>query len=280
MDAAPLTLIDIGFIIVVLASALFALMRGAVMELLSIVGWVAAAMAAFFSWPWIGELVVPLIDAAEVPSDSNLMLARIMGAGVVFLVVLGIMGAINYTIGKRVRQSAFSMADRSLGFAFGIVRALLLMCFAFVLVDAVWPRPNAGENDERPEMLRNARFLPVLEGGADIIRQGLPPELQLQANTGEIPPQELEIGRQPPPGSMDQLLDRQLNPAGTAPATPPTGAAQNGTAPAQRAPNGFVPPSTLPPPAAPPSPGTPAPGTQGYRPSDRSNLDRLMENNE
>lgn len=277
---SPLTLVDVGVIVVVLASALFALMRGAVLEMLSIVGWTAAAVAAYFSWPWIGGLVQPMIGSTE--DGKTGMLASIVGTAGVFLVVLAVMGVINHLIGQRIRNSAFSMADRSVGFAFGLIRGALLLCFAFVLIDAIWARPHSGEEDRRPEMIKNARFLPLLEAGADTIRGALPAPMQIDGGTPE--PQQVDIGR--PPSSMDQLLDDNLRrdgtgngsaaaPVQTAPSVPPTAT--------QPQPRSFVPPTSLPPPA---QNGTQngtqgdAGDRQGYRRSDRSGLDRLMENNE
>src|SRR4051794_41203980 len=56
-----LTLFDILVLAVVGLSALAALMRGAVREVLALVSWAGAGVAAFLFWPVVAKLVRPVV---------------------------------------------------------------------------------------------------------------------------------------------------------------------------------------------------------------------------
>ena len=57
----PITLLD-GILVVILVSAMLAMVRGFSREILSIASWAAAAAAAYFLYPPLVALVQPYID--------------------------------------------------------------------------------------------------------------------------------------------------------------------------------------------------------------------------
>ncbi len=88
---------------------------------------------------WVGEY--PLIAA----------LANTAGLFVISLTVLTLisMGAV-----KRAEESKLSVLDRSLGFVFGLVRGVLVVCLIYLLYTLMAP------TEEHPEWLREARLTP------------------------------------------------------------------------------------------------------------------------
>ena len=117
-------LIDIILLVVVIISVLFALYRGLVRELLGIAAWILAGLAALYSYAPMQPLMNKMIE--------NKTTAGIVGSLIVALVVLVIMTLVNSWITKRLRQSALSGLDRTLGFAFGVARAGLLAAICYL----------------------------------------------------------------------------------------------------------------------------------------------------
>lgn len=151
--------IDIAVVVVLLASGVFALMRGFVYEVLAVSGWVAAALGAFWGLPMARPLVRPYI--------SNQTLADIAGGVAIFLAVLLLSSLITHAVSKRVQRSAIGSVDRSLGFAFGLVRGLVLCSLAYMVAAALIP-PNG------PDMLAAAKTRPLMETGARFLKTLVP----------------------------------------------------------------------------------------------------------
>ena len=76
----PLTVLDVVVIVVVLISAILAMVRGFVREVLSVASWVAAAAAAYFFYKPLIPLVQPYVESGTV--------ATIVSAAVIFFVAL------------------------------------------------------------------------------------------------------------------------------------------------------------------------------------------------
>jgi membrane protein required for colicin V production len=152
--------IDIAVIILLLASGLFALLRGFVYEVLAMAGWVLAALAAL----WGLQYVRPYIQ----PHIANSMIADVVGGAAIFLLVLLVSSFITHGIARQVRKSAVSAVDRSLGFAFGLVRGLALASLCFMAVNVVMAP------DEEPAVLSAAKSRPLLAAGARLIQSLVP----------------------------------------------------------------------------------------------------------
>ena len=95
MSGVQLTLFDIIAIVVVLLSALAALMRGFVREVLGLASWLGAAIVAFLALPYVAPLVRPVI-AGEA-------LANGVAAVAVFLVALVALKMLSGDGGQRGR---------------------------------------------------------------------------------------------------------------------------------------------------------------------------------
>ncbi|PKU22527.1 CvpA family protein [Telmatospirillum siberiense] len=151
--------VDIAVVVVLLASGVFALMRGFVYEVLAMTGWIAAGLAALWGLPIVRPLVHPYI--------ASQTLADIAGGVAIFLVALLISSFITHAISRRVQKSAISSVDRSLGFAFGLLRGLVLASLCFMVVTKLMA-------PEEPQLLTNAKTRPLLKAGANMIQSLVP----------------------------------------------------------------------------------------------------------
>ncbi|SDW96438.1 CvpA family protein [Litoreibacter albidus] len=120
---------------VIVISAILAYSRGMVREILSIVGWVAAAVVAFIFAPQ----AVPL--AKEIPYLNTLIEgcepATITAFALVFAVALVIVSIFTPILSGAVQRSVLGGLDQGLGFLFGVARGALLVIVAFVIYDRV-----------------------------------------------------------------------------------------------------------------------------------------------
>ena len=164
MDGFPVNITDIGILAVMLISGIFAFVRGFVHELLAVIAWIGAALVTIYGI----DLVIPLarkLTTMEPVAD--------IGAGVViFLVVLVGLTILTRMLSKRVQASSLSTLDRSLGLLFGILRGVVLVCLAWLLVSWALPRKDL------PDMIVEARSLPLVEQGKDLLITLLPEEMQ------------------------------------------------------------------------------------------------------
>ncbi|WP_185803263.1 CvpA family protein [Pontivivens nitratireducens] len=178
------TLVDAGVAGIVIISALLAYSRGFVREVLSIAGWVAAAIVAFL----VAPSVEPIISELPVISDiigGSCQIAIIAAFGIVFVLALVVISLFSPLISGTVQKSALSPIDSGLGLLFGVARGLLLVAIAFVIYD------QAPVSDSAIAMVDNAASRDLLAALKDWVIDLLPTE---------VPPQIVE--------SYDQLMGR------------------------------------------------------------------------
>ncbi|MBV1864066.1 MAG: CvpA family protein [Rhodobacteraceae bacterium] len=149
------TIVDGGVAVIVLISAILAYSRGLVREILSIAGWVAAAIVAYFLTPQ----VVPLVKEIPVVNDiigGSCILSLIVAFALVFAVALVVVSIFTPLFSGMIQRSALGPVDQGLGLLFGVARGLVLVLIALILYDNVFP---AGD---RPEMVENSKSRAVL----------------------------------------------------------------------------------------------------------------------
>jgi membrane protein required for colicin V production len=151
--------VDIAVVVVLLASGVFALMRGFVYEVLAMAGWIAAGLAALWGIPLVRPYVQPYI--------ASQTLADIAGGTAIFLIALLVSSFLTHAVSRRVQKSAVSSVDRSLGFAFGLLRGLLLVSLCFMVVTKLMA-------PEEPQVLTSAKTRPLLAAGARFIQSLVP----------------------------------------------------------------------------------------------------------
>lgn len=148
--------IDIIVLVTVFLSIAFALYRGLVSELLSISGWILAAFGALYSYVPSQGLLKNLI--------SDPLFAGITGAFVTALFILVVMTLLTAKITHHLRKSPLSGLDRTLGFLFGIFRAVLLIAVIYLIGNALIFSPEQikkweEENKSLPYIQKSAEFL-------------------------------------------------------------------------------------------------------------------------
>ena len=130
---AGISYLDAALVAVVAISGLVAMYRGFTREVLSILSWVAAAVAAFYvifyQQGFADELAKQL---ANPPQQVHLIIARIIIGSAIFLVVLIIVHLITSHISDTVLDSRIGPIDRILGLGFGVVRGFILVVIPYM----------------------------------------------------------------------------------------------------------------------------------------------------
>lgn len=156
----PLTLLDIILLAVMLISAILAMVRGFMREVLSIASWAAAAVLTIYAYP-------KLLPMAKQYVNHDLAASGIVIGGV-FLGTLLIVSVVTIKISDMILDSRVGALDRTLGFLFGLARGLLIVVVAFLFF--VWLVPERSQ----PEWVKNAKSRVVLENTGKAIMSMLP----------------------------------------------------------------------------------------------------------
>ncbi len=175
--------LDLSLIVVILISALLAMLRGFTREILAIASWIAAAAAGAYLYPYLVPYVKPYI--AKEPWAS------IASATAIFFVALILVSIITVNLSDAILDSKVGALDRSLGFLFGAARGFVLCVIAFVFFQMLDPI------DKQPIWVKNARMRPLLQSVGDDMQAMLPHDLlnkiiKAKATPAEEPPPEVE----------------------------------------------------------------------------------------
>lgn len=155
-----ITLLDGIVIVVMLVSALLAMYRGFLREVLSIASWGAAAAAAFL----LHKQALPYVK----PYIANDNIALGVTAVGIFVVTLLVVSWITMKISDFVLDSAFGALDRSAGFLFGAARGLLLIVVAMQFFNWFVPGP------QQPKWVTAAKSKPIVDYLGDRLLAALP----------------------------------------------------------------------------------------------------------
>jgi membrane protein required for colicin V production len=153
-----ITILDGILIIIMLVSALLAMIRGFTREVFSIASWVAAALVTYLYW----EDLLPFVQ--EYIADKNLSLG-VTVAGLFFLTLI-IVSLITMRISDLILDSRAGPLDRTLGFIFGAGRGLLLVVIAVLFLN-FFIAP-----DRQPVWIAEAKSKPWLDSiGSDLLNR-------------------------------------------------------------------------------------------------------------
>lgn len=161
----PFQLLDLILVGIMLVSGLLALMRGFTREVLSLIAWGVAAIAA------LGAVLSPELNALVSQYLQPDIVAKIALGGGVFLVVLIVMSLISVRIADWVLDSAAGAVDRTMGFVYGLGRGLLLVVVAYLFY--IWLVPK----EKHEDWIRNAQLLPVIENVGGVVISFLPADI-------------------------------------------------------------------------------------------------------
>lgn len=154
-----LPILDLVVVGVVLISALLAMVRGFTREVLAIVAWVTAAIAAWYLHP----LVLPYAQD-YIANGTIALVAAIAG---IFLLTLIIVSLITVKISDFILDSRIGPLDRTLGFVFGAARGFLICAIGFIFFQWLVAA-------DLPEWAETARTRGILQSTGDSIIAVLP----------------------------------------------------------------------------------------------------------
>ncbi len=154
--------IDIIILILVGLSALIALSRGLVKEVLSIIGWVLATISIIYLLP----IFEPVIDEYLISG----WMASIVGAIIILIVFMLIWYFATNGLIKDIRKSRLSTADRVLGLFFGIARAFLLVILFYIMIGWIMPPKT------QPKVLQDSKYFQLAGTFAKPIEDLIPEE--------------------------------------------------------------------------------------------------------
>ena len=157
--------IDIAVLVVMGFSALIAVSRGFIKELLSILGWIGAVVATIFLFPYARPIVRTYI--------AEPLLADIAAGVGIFVITIVLCGILNQIISGRIHGGSMGAVDRTLGLLFGLVRGAAIICAAYILL--AW---GIKDRAEWPAVVLEARTLPLVESGAGYLQSLLPSEMR------------------------------------------------------------------------------------------------------
>ncbi|XBQ15502.1 MAG: CvpA family protein [Oceanicaulis sp.] len=151
---------DLFALLVLFTSGVMALMRGFVREALTVTAFVAAALAALWTRPVFAGILEGAIGG---PLTANLI-----SMAVVFVLVYLAVSFITQSLQKNVKSGEdVPTVDRTLGFAFGVVRGLVLLGLLVLVFNNAMP-------GAQPAWLTDAQIYPLVDATADLLQQLAP----------------------------------------------------------------------------------------------------------
>lgn len=142
-------------------SAVLGLLRGLIKEVLSLIAYIVAFLAAIWWGPLASTWLTVWVD--------NSLLRTALAYGAVFIIVLLLVGLVNVALGTLIKKTGLTPADHGLGAIFGLLRGVL---FVLVLVSL------AGYTDLPKEpWWQEARLSRSVVQGIQQIKLLLPPTL-------------------------------------------------------------------------------------------------------
>lgn len=156
-----MTVFDYAVLFIVGLSILLSVIRGLMREILALLAWVVAFVAANL----FGGKLAALLPA-EIPGEELRLLAGFVG---IFFVVLLLMSLMAMAVSSLVKNAGLGFEDRMLGGLFGLARGALIV-LVLVLLAGLTALP-------KEPVWRNALFSPPLEALAMSAKNWLPGDL-------------------------------------------------------------------------------------------------------
>jgi membrane protein required for colicin V production len=188
-----LSAVDWMLLGVVALSALMGAMRGIVVEVLSLVVWIAAFWLAF----GYGAEVAGLFFAQMHDPAARLLAAY----AAVFIAALIVGSLVTWLVGKLVRTVGLGGIDRLLGLLFGVVRGCALAC-VLVLLLGMTALPREASWHASP-------LIPQFQRGAEWMKDWLPASAAQHVNFEAV----VEQGRKKVVQTLEERVLQEASPA-------------------------------------------------------------------
>lgn len=152
--------LDVVILIIIGISALIALSRGLIKEVLSIIGWFLAVMSVVYLLPVTTPFAEKYIESSSMAAVATSFIIVIL----FFIIWILLTGSIV----SKVKKSKLGNIDRILGLFFGIFRAFLLVVLFYILVN--WMVPV----DKQSEALTKSKYYNLAGSFAKPIEELIP----------------------------------------------------------------------------------------------------------
>jgi membrane protein required for colicin V production len=219
-----LNVLDYSVLGIIVLSGLLALMRGFVREIFSLAAWAGAYFTAAkyypLAEPWTHRYI------------KNQTGATALAAIIVFVVALTIFAIAGHLLAKLIRGRALTAIDRSLGFLFGLLRGMLIVCLLYLGASYIpWlnmdkldapvetnsveqgkEAEKTRERDKPPEWLVEAKTRPALAAGANMLKVFIP-EKEIEKTMQQYDDQKTEGHRMIEEQAHDMLEAPAASPA-------------------------------------------------------------------
>ncbi|MBR2273762.1 MAG: CvpA family protein [Alphaproteobacteria bacterium] len=204
----PLNNADIVILIGFAISMFVAFIRGFVTEVLSILGLTLFVILVIY--------VSPLI----LPWMSKYIASKIMAQIVIFLLIMAVFYALwiicSDKLVTKIRKSTLSFMDRLFGLIFGLLRALIILGFCFLIIKIILPE------ELKKGVLKESKFFNIAQATSNTIEKMLPDKFieesiksfegmnkvekkkEEKADDKKDKPIEAEDKNQPLPSNLDQ----------------------------------------------------------------------------
>ena len=159
LENLPVSLLDIGVLVVLLIGGLIGLILGFVRAGLFVISWLGAGLATLFALP-IAKVFARKYIEEEFLAD--------LASGVgIFLVTLIILFLISSLIGGWVRGSRLNALERSLGMVAGFATSVFLLSGAYLFMENILPE------NKRQKFVKDAKSLPMISATARVLSESL-----------------------------------------------------------------------------------------------------------
>ncbi|MBQ2810992.1 MAG: CvpA family protein [Alphaproteobacteria bacterium] len=196
----PLNNLDVVILIITAVSALIALFRGLVKEVLSIVGWTLAAVVVFYMLPILTPIAKNYIASS--------MMASIVTALAVLIVFYVVWLLTTDKLIGKIRSSKLSALDRVLGLLFGVLRACLIVILFNILLSWVLPE------ESKEGMFKESRYFQLAGEFAKPIEGLIPEETKnlIKIKKDETEQKAEEIKKNAEQKAIDELFEKLAQP--------------------------------------------------------------------
>jgi len=132
---------DITLIVLILASSIVGFIRGFTREFFGALGWICATFVTLYGFHFVYPLTINYVTIKWLQYVVT-CISLFLPSYIVFRFLSGILS-------KIIKDSFLSSLDRTLGFAWGAIRGIAIMCFLFLGSIALQPNVLEYFNESR-----------------------------------------------------------------------------------------------------------------------------------
>lgn len=162
----PSSTTDFILITILGLSAIFAMYRGFIREVLAIFSWIASIFITIYLFSPTDMLMKEII-----PND---MIAHGLSAILLFIVSLITFSLLSSFVADFIHKTPLSSVDRLLGLGFGVLRGGLVICLLYFGI--AW----AYAGKEMPGWVTKSSSLPIVQRGADYLTTLVPEDQRMK----------------------------------------------------------------------------------------------------